>query len=141
MKAVENKLGRIFTLTFERGDDFYKEITRYVKEKNIRSASVFLLGSVTELDMVTGYRTMERHDIDRRHFDDWRELVALGTISCPAQPPAPPANFGVTWDEPQPYIHLHMALSGGPAQNGEVLVGHLSDCLAMGMTVQIYELV
>lgn len=140
MKAVENKLGRIFTLTFEQGDDFNKEITRYVKEKDIRAASVFLLGSVKELDMITGYRTMERHDIDRRHFDDWRELVALGNISWPEKPPATPANFGTSWSEPQPYVHLHMALTGGPGKNGEVLVGHLSDCLAIGLTVQIYEL-
>jgi len=62
---VENKLGWIFTLTFERGDDFYKEITCYVRKKNIRSASVFLLESAQELDLITGYKSIKRHHIDQ----------------------------------------------------------------------------
>ncbi len=137
MRAVERKLGRIFQLEYEAGDDFYGEISRFVKEKNIRSGSVFLLGALAETDMISGFRSMKGYDVDRRHFEDWRELVALGNISWPEKPPA--ALGEVAWTEPQPYIHIHMALSGGPGKNEEVLVGHLSNGKLKGMVLQIYE--
>ena len=80
------------------------------------------------------------YDVQRHSFNDWRELVAYGNISWPEKPPAA-LGEGVVWTEPQPYIHIHMALSGGPGKNDEVLVGHLSDGkLKGGMATQIYEL-
>ena len=141
MKARELKLGRIFQVQFEAGDDFFKELNAFVKEKNIRSGSVFLLGAFTQLDMISGFKSMNGYDVDRRTFHDWRELVALGNISWPDRPPAA-LGEGVEWKEPEPYVHIHMALSGGPGKNEDVLVGHLSGgILKGGMVVQIYELV
>ncbi|MFQ5896294.1 MAG: PCC domain-containing protein, partial [Nitrospinota bacterium] len=139
MRAVERKLGRIFHLQFEPGDDFFGEINRFVKQKDIRAGSVFVFGALEKTDMLTGFRSMEGYDVDRRHFDDWRELLALGNISWPENPPA--ALGEVTWTEPQPYVHLHMALSGGPGKTEEVLVGHLSGGRVKGMFADIYELV
>lgn len=140
MKAVERKLGRIFHLQYEAGDDFYGELNRFVKEKNIREGSVFLIGALSETHMISGFNSMDGYDINRHHFEDWRELVALGNISWPETPP--PALGDVEWNEPEPYVHIHMALSGGPGKNDDVLVGHLSDgILKGGMVLQIYELV
>lgn len=140
MKAVERKLGRIFHLQYEAGDDFYGELNRFVKEKNIREGSVFLIGALSETHMISGFNSMDGYDINRHHFEDWRELVALGNISWPEAPP--PALGDVEWTEPEPYVHIHMALSGGPGKNDDVLVGHLSDgILKGGMVLQIYELV
>ncbi|OGL58732.1 MAG: hypothetical protein A3J27_09330 [Candidatus Tectomicrobia bacterium RIFCSPLOWO2_12_FULL_69_37] len=141
MKARELRLGRIFQVQFEPGDDFFKELNAFVKEKNIRGGSVFLLGAFTKLDMISGFKSMKGYDVDRRAFHDWRELVALGNISWPDRPPAA-LGEGVEWKEPEPYVHIHMALSGGPGKNEDVLVGHLSGgILKGGMVVQIYELV
>ncbi|MEE9240354.1 MAG: PPC domain-containing DNA-binding protein [bacterium] len=138
MKTTEHKLGRIFQLQYEAGDDFYGELNRFVKEKNIRAGSVFLLGALTETHMISGFKSMDGYDVQRHHFEDWRELVALGNISWPDKAPA--ALGGAEWTEPQPYVHIHMALSGGPGANGEVLVGHLSDGKLKGaMILQIYE--
>ena len=82
---------------------------------------------------------MEGYDVNRHHFKDWRELVAYGNITWPEEPPA--ALGDVTWDEPQPYVHIHMSLSGDAGKNEEVLVGHLSGGTLKGaMRVQIYEL-
>ena len=139
MRAVERQLGRIFHLEFEQGDDFFREFNQFVKEKNIRSASIFVFGALEKTDMLTGFRDMEGFNVDSRHFEDWRELLALGNISWPDKPP--PAMGDITWTEPQPYIHLHMALSGGPGKTEEVLVGHLSNGRVKGMFANIYELV
>ena len=141
MKVTEHKLGRVFHLQLEAGDDFYRECNRFVKEKNIRSGSVFILGALREMDMITGFKSMDGYDVDRRHFNDWRELVGMGNISWPDTPPAA-LGESVKWTEPQPYIHIHMAVSGAPGRTDEVLVGHLSDGVAKGgMLVAIYELI
>jgi hypothetical protein len=66
-----------------------------------------------------------------RHFDEWRELVGLGNISWPESPPAA-LGEGIEWNEPQPYVHTHMAVSGAPGRTEEVLTGHLSDGVAKG---------
>ena len=139
MQVEEKKLGRIFQMKLEEGDDFYGVVDAFVKEKNIRSASVFLFGALQKTEMLTGFKDMEGINVDRRHFDDWRELVALGNITWPDNPP--PALGDVTWDEPQPYVHLHMAISGGPGKTEDVLVGHLSGGDVKGMFLDIYELV
>ena len=140
MQARELKLGRIFQLQYQAGDDFFAELNRFVREKNIRAGSVFLLGALSRLDMITGFKSMQGYDVDRRSFGDWRELVALGNISWPAEPPAA-LGEGVRWDEPQPYVHIHMAVSGAPGKTEEVLTGHLSGGLVKGMFVDLYEFV
>jgi predicted DNA-binding protein with PD1-like motif len=137
--AKEMKFGRVFELQYEPGDDFTSGLNKFVKEKNIRAGSVFLFGALTETHMISGFKSMDGYDVQRHIFNDWRELVALGNISWPDEPP--PALGDVTWDEPEPYVHIHMALSGGPGKNGDVLVGHLSEGTLKGaMKVQIYEL-
>jgi predicted DNA-binding protein with PD1-like motif len=140
MKVTERKLGRIFHLQFERDDHFYGELNPFVKEKNIRSASVFVFGAMNTLDMITGFKSTEGYNVDLRHFDDRRELVGLGTISWPDKPPEA-FGEGVTWTEPQPYIHIHMAVSGAPGKTEEVLAGHLSGGITKGLSVDIYELI
>lgn len=139
MRVEERKLGRIFHMVLEEGDDFYGVVNAFVKEKNIRTASVFLFGALQETHMLTGFKDMEGFNVDSRTFNDWRELVAVGNISWPDKPPA--ALGDVTWDEPQPYVHLHMAISGGPGKTEDVLVGHLSGGEVKGMFMDIYELV
>ncbi len=139
MRFEERKLGRIFHLVLEEGDDFYGVVNGFVKEKNIRAGSVFLFGAFQKTHMLTGFKDMEGFNVDSRTFDDWRELVAMGNISWPDKPPL--ALGDVTWDEPQPYVHLHMAISGGPGKTEDVLVGHLSGGEVKGMFMDIYELV
>lgn len=139
MRVEERKLGRIFQLVFDEGDDFFGELNRFVKDKNIRSGSVFVFGAMLTTDMITGFRSMKGYDVDRRHFNDRRELLGLGNISWPEKPPA--AMGEVTWSEPQPYVHIHIALSGGPGKTEEVLVGHLSGGQVQRPFAEIYEFV
>ena len=139
MRVEERKLGRIFQLVFDEGDDFFGELNRFVKEKNIRVGSVFVFGALNTTDMITGFRSMEGYDVDRRHFDDRHELLGIGNITWPEKPPAALGN--ATWSEPQPYVHIHMALSGGPGKTEEVLVGHLSGGQVQGILADVYEFV
>ena len=138
MQSKERKLGRIFQLVFDEGEDFFGELDRFVKEKNIRAGTVFVFGAMHTVDMISGFRSLAGYDVDRRHFEDKRELLGLGSISWPETPP--PALGDVSWDEPQPFVHIHMALSGGAGKNEEVLVGHLSGGKVQKPFVEIYEL-
>lgn len=141
MKVTERKLGRVFHLQLEAADDFFGCVNPFVKEKNIRAGTVFIFGALRQMDMITGFRSMNGYDVDRRHFDDWRELVGLGSITWPESPPAA-LGEGVKWSEREPYVHIHMAVSGGPGKTEEVLTGHLSGGIAKGgMLVTIYELI
>jgi predicted DNA-binding protein with PD1-like motif len=140
MKVTERRLGRIFHLALEPGDDFYGEIHRFVKEKNIRSGSVFVFGAMDTMDVIAGFKSMNGFDVDRRHFEDRRDLVGLGNISWPHAPPAALGD-GIQWTEPQPYVHIHMAVSGPPGKTEEVLAGHLSGGVVKEMLVDVYELI
>ncbi len=139
MKVEQRRLGRIFRVTLEAGDNFYANLTRVVKEHDVRAGSVFLIGALSETDMISGFKSMNGYDVDRLHFQGWRELVALGNITWPEEPPLA-LGEGVEWSEPQPYVHVHMAISGGPGEPEKVLAGHLSDGIVKGgMVVEIYE--
>ena len=139
MRVEKRKLDRIFQLVFDEGDDFFGELNRLVKEKNIRAGSVFVFGALNKTDMIAGFRSLKGYDIDRRHLGDRRELLGLGNITWPEKPPASMGD--VTWSEPQPYVHIHMALSGGPGKTDKVLVGHLSGGQVQGILTDIYEFV
>ena len=138
MIVQERKLGRIFQLKLEDGDDLFEELNRFVKEENIRAGSVFVFGAMGTMDVVVGLKSAEGFDPDRRHFEDKRELVAFGNITWPDKPP--PVLGDISWDQPQPFVHLHLAMSGGPGKTEDVLVGHLSGGEVKGMFVDIYEL-
>lgn len=80
---MERKPGRIFQLTIEEGEDFFEELNLFIKAKNIRAGSVFVFGAMHTVDMISGFRSLVGYDIDRRRFEDRRELVGLGNISWP----------------------------------------------------------
>src|SRR3954463_14975729 len=98
MKVTERRLGRVFHLQLEAGDDFFGNVNPFVKEKNIRAGTVFIFGALREMDMITGFRSMNGYDADGGHFDDWGELGALGNISWRESPPAA-LGEGVEWSE------------------------------------------
>src|SRR5690606_11464520 len=95
-KAREFRLGRMFQVDFDPGDDYMAELERFVREKNIRFGSVFLLGALKETGMISGFNSMQGYDVARHTFNDWRELVAYGNISWPETPPAA-LGEGVVW--------------------------------------------
>lgn len=138
MRAEEKRLGRVFHLEFDEDDDFFEEFNRFVKEENVRCASIIVFGALKESDLRAGFREIIGPS-SRRRFHDWREFAAVGNVSWPRKPPA--VLEDEAWDEPQPYVHLHLALSGGPYQPGEVLVGHLSGGIVKGAFAEVHEFI
>lgn len=140
MEIQEKKLGRVFRLKFTRGENFFDALHKFAREKEIKEASLFVLGAFEDARMITGFRSAEGYDVSRRSLGQKREFFAFGTITWPAKQPAA-VEEDVPWEEPQPYAHIHMAV--GPdvgEEQKEVLVGHLSGALSIGILVDLYEL-
>ena len=140
MEVQEKKIGRVFRAKLNAGEDFFEEIYKFAKQKDIKEASLFVIGAIAKGQMVTGFKNLEG-DLDRRGLGEKREFFSVGTLTQPSERPnAIPKH--VPWDEPKPYVHLHLTL--GPdvgAEYQEVLVGHLDSALIVGAFVDIYELI
>ncbi|MEK6711818.1 MAG: PPC domain-containing DNA-binding protein [Nitrospinota bacterium] len=144
MIVTERKFGRMFSLRMEEGDEFYSGLVRFVKEKNIRSGLVFILGAFYECDIIPGVLLpsppMPPVEWTRKHLTEWRDVHGQGYISWPEKEPETLLEKHRWKGAPEPYIHLHMSLSGGPAKWEEVYAGHLCDGCIKGMFVDIIEL-
>jgi predicted DNA-binding protein with PD1-like motif len=138
MQATERKVGRVFQLAFDENDDLFEAFNAFVKEKNIRNASITIFGALKETDMRSGFLAIIG-DSAKLRFNDPREFVGVGNISWPEKPPAVMGD--VTWKEPEPYVHVHLAISGGPYRPQEVNVGHLSDGRVKGLFAEVIEFV
>ena len=140
MDVVEKKIGRVFRVSLNQGEDFFEEIYRLAEKENIREASLFVIGALSAGRMITGFKNMEGA-LDRRELGQKREFFAIGNLSWPSERPnAVPET--VAWDKPRPYAHFHLAL--GPdigATEPETLVGHLDKAFIVGAFVDIYELI
>jgi predicted DNA-binding protein with PD1-like motif len=138
MQATERKVGRVFQLAFDENDDLFEAFNVFVKKKNIRNASITIFGALKETDMRSGFLAIIG-DSAKLRFNDPREFVGVGNISWPDKPPAVMGD--VTWREPEPYVHIHLAISGGPYRPQEVNVGHLSDGRVKGLFAEVIEFV
>jgi predicted DNA-binding protein with PD1-like motif len=136
MKVSERKVGRIFQIEFQEGEDLFEMFNAFVKEKNIRNASFTIFGALKQSDIRSGFLAIIG-DSAKLHFNDPREFCGVGNISWPEKPPAVMGD--VTWKGPEPYVHIHLALSGGPYRAQEVNVGHLSGGLVKGLFADIIE--
>jgi predicted DNA-binding protein with PD1-like motif len=138
MNVKERKLGRIFQIEFQEDENLFEKFNAFVKEKNIRNASITIFGALKESDIRSGFMAIIG-DSAKLHFNDPREFVGVGNISWPERPPAVMGD--VTWKEPEPYVHIHLAISGGPYRAQEVNVGHLSGGKVKGLFAEVIEFV
>jgi predicted DNA-binding protein with PD1-like motif len=96
MKYSRCRLGRVFVVRFEHGEDLLKGLTELVKREDIKAGVVHLLGALEKAEIVVG---PERAEIPPtpmwRSFQDGREVVGLGTIF---------------WKGSEPKIHLHSGI-------------------------------
>ena len=138
MHATERKFGRIFQIEFEKDENLMESFNAFVKEKNIRNASITIFGALKVTDMRSGFLAIIG-DSAKLRFNDPREFVGVGNISWPERPPA--VMDDVEWTEPEPYVHIHLAISGGPYNAQEVNVGHLSGGTVKGLFAEVIEFV
>jgi predicted DNA-binding protein with PD1-like motif len=139
MDVQEKRIGRIFRASLKEGEDFFEEIYKLAEKEDIREASLFVIGALSEGRMITGFTNLEG-DLDRKELGRKREFFAIGNLSWPSERPnAVPET--VAWEQPRPYAHFHLAL--GPdvgASDPQTLVGHLDKASIVGAFVDIFEL-
>lgn len=99
MQYSEGQVGRIFTVRIDDGEDFLREIQRFVTAMNVRCGTIQFLGALRSGKIVTGPKepvippTLRGEEI----FGGW-ELLGFATIY--------PGEDG-------PSIHLHAAAGKG----------------------------
>lgn len=96
MDYRSGKVGRVFAVRFDEGDDFLGELTSLIVKENIRSGWFHVIGGLREAGVVTGPEkpVMPPQPV-WAELDTVRETLGTGTIF---------------WDDNEPKIHLHAAL-------------------------------
>jgi predicted DNA-binding protein with PD1-like motif len=99
MQYSEGQVGRIFTVRIDDGEDYLREIQRFVTAMNIRCGTIQFLGAVRSATIVTGPKELVIPPSPRAEeiFGGW-ELLGFATIY--------PGEDG-------PSIHLHTAAGKG----------------------------
>lgn len=127
MKASEGRLGRVFVLRLEDGDELPGCLERFAAEKGIEVGHVVLIGGIGEGSVVVGPRRSDAMPPDPMLLpvDGAHEVVGLGILA--------PDESG------RPVLHLHGALG----RSGSTMTG----CLRQGVKTWlvgeaiIYEIV
>ena len=142
MEVYEKKIGRVFRFEFKKGENLLGEIANFARQKEIKEASLFIHGAIGEGEIVTGFLSPQKEELSVRRLGQKREFMGVGNLTWPAKKPSSMARESVSWDEPQPYPHLHLVF--GPdvgKEQKEILVGHLTKGLIdPATTVLLYEL-
>lgn len=114
MKVSEGAVGRVFVVRLEDGDHLPGVIEDLAKEKDIRSATVILLGGLGCGQIVVGPETPEVPPKPMiKKLQGVHEIAGLGTLFCNEQG--------------QPKLHLHGAMGRG----GQTITG----CTRKGVEV------
>jgi uncharacterized protein len=113
VKAAEGKLGRVFVIRLDDGDQVPDCIEKFALEKNISHGHLIMVGSITDGQVVVGPRITDQMPSDPMLLpvDEAHEVVGVGVL-------AP----GVTG---KPVLHLHAALG----RSGQTMTG----CLRPGV--------
>jgi hypothetical protein len=118
MRYTEARLGRVFYVRVDHGEDLLETLQTFVTEKGIRSGIIQFLGAVEEGRIVTGPRKPVLPPVPTyESYEGGWELVGLATIT-----PGP--------DRP----HLHYHASAGRGR--EALTGCLREKAATYIIVE-----
>jgi uncharacterized protein len=113
MKAAEGKLGRVFIIRLEDGDQIPACIEKFAEEKGISAGHVIMVGGIGGGQVVVGPRLSQEMPPDPMLLpvDGAHELVGVGVLA--------PGENG------KPVLHVHAALG----RSGQTLTG----CLRPGV--------
>ncbi|MDD5420029.1 MAG: DUF296 domain-containing protein [Methanomicrobiaceae archaeon] len=99
MQYSEGRIGRIFTVRIDDGEDFLEEIRRFVAAMDVQAGMIQFLGALREGRMVTGPKTPVIPPVPHpEDFSGGWEILGLATIY--------PGEDG-------PSIHLHASAGRG----------------------------
>ena len=120
MEYAKGKIGRIFTVRIDHGEDLILELTKLSELEHIKSAVFILLGALQEGKLVTGpkesIRPPEPIWFD---FEDTREILGIGNIFL---------------EDGKPKLHLHV----GAGREGSVKLGCLRGENKVFMVVEAF---
>lgn len=99
MQYTEAKLGRVFYIRVDHGEDLLGTLQNFVVEKKIAAGFIHILGALREGSIVTGPKVpiLPPDPLFDAYEGGW-EVLGLATI---------------TQGEGQPHIHLHASVGRG----------------------------
>jgi hypothetical protein len=81
MKYTQGKMGRIFVVKIEHGDDLLKELKHLTQLENISAGVFYVIGAIKETSLVTGPKECTCPPVPVwSKFDDCREILGIGTL-------------------------------------------------------------
>jgi predicted DNA-binding protein with PD1-like motif len=99
MEYAKGKIGRVFTVRIDHGDDLIPELIKLSELEHIESAVFTLLGALKEGRLVTGPKESIRPpELTWTGFDDAHEIVGVGNIFL---------------EDGKPKVHLHLGAGRG----------------------------
>jgi predicted DNA-binding protein with PD1-like motif len=122
MEYQERTVQRIFTIRFSEGERLIESLENFVREKNIQTGFLIMVGAFLKGNIVLGFKKHSRiyRDFDRCSFDKHHEVGGVGTIS---------------WVDGKPKIHFHATL----AREREVFLAHIVESEVAGAEIFVVE--
>ncbi len=96
MEYTQANLGRIFVVRFDAEEDILPELTKLIRKEKIQSGMVYLIGALTNTDVVLGPEIKEYPP--KPHFwtfSDAKEIMGIGIFA---------------WEDDEPKLHIHAGL-------------------------------
>ena len=99
MKYSEGRMGRVFVVKIEDGDNLVESIKELARKEQVNSAAVFMVGALRQAEIVVGpVEPVLPPDPVWKGFDDAREIIGIGTLFK---------------DGDDPNMHLHIGAGRG----------------------------
>jgi predicted DNA-binding protein with PD1-like motif len=122
MEYVKGRIGRVFTVRIDHGEDLILELIKLAELEHIESAVFILLGALKEGKLVTGPKENIRPpELIWSGFDDAHEILGVGNIFL---------------EDRKPKIHMHV----GAGRGDSVKLGCLRDESEVFMVVEAFVL-
>lgn len=106
MEYRQGRMGRVFYLRLDNGEDFKAQVEELARAENVRQGMVLALGALASAEMVVGPEKTELPPVpvwDR--FGEAHEILGGGTLA---------------WNAGGPVLHLHLSAGRGsePVKTG-----------------------
>jgi uncharacterized protein len=99
MEYAKGRIGRVFTVRIDHGDDLILELIKLTELERIESAVFTLIGALKEAKLVTGPKeSVTPPELVWSGFDDVHEILGIGDIFL---------------KDGKPEIHLHAGAGRG----------------------------
>jgi predicted DNA-binding protein with PD1-like motif len=122
MEYVKGRIGRVFTVRIDHGEDLILELIKLAELEHIESAVFILLGALKEGKLVTGPKENIRPpELVWSGFDDAHEILGVGNIFL---------------EDGKHKIHMHV----GTGRGDSVKLGCLRDESEVFMVVEAFVL-